>query len=72
MRRFNVSNPELNNLLIMFENKVASCWQLDGEMQQNDWNDDKFFKMEKRARILQSEVDEARANLIDKIEELLT
>jgi hypothetical protein len=61
-------SPEIKNLLTIYENKMASMWQLDGEMQ---WcEDDRIYKMEKRARILDGEVREARENLVAAIERL--
>jgi len=61
-------SPEIKNLLTIYENKMASMWQLDGEMQ---WcEDDRIYKMEKRARILDGEVREARENLVVAIERL--
>jgi hypothetical protein len=59
---------EIKFLLGKFENKLASFWQLDGEMQ---WcEDDRFYKMEKRARILSDEVNQARADLVEAIEKM--
>ena len=47
---------------------MASMWQLDGEMQ---WcEDDRIYSMERRQRVLDSEVKEARANLVAAIEKL--
>jgi len=63
-------NNEIRIAMQLFENKLASFWQLDGEMQQNDWDDDKFFRMETRQRTLQTEVDRARDNLIAEINKL--
>lgn len=54
-------NQESKNLLTLFENKLASMWQLDGEMQ---WcEDDRIYKMETRQRVLEKEVDDARGKL---------
>lgn len=62
-------NDELKYALVKFENKLASLWQLDGQLQECD-DDDRAWRYEKRQRIVQAEADEARAELIAKIEEL--
>lgn len=62
---------EIKFLLAKFENKLASLWQLDGQMHECDY-DDKFYKMERRQRILQGEVDQARSDLVAAIEKLET
>jgi hypothetical protein len=60
--------PEIKNLLTIYENKMASMWRLDGEMQ---WcEDDRIYKMESRARILSGEVAQARADLVAAIDQL--
>jgi hypothetical protein len=60
---------EMKNLLAKFENKMVSMWQLDGQLMEcND--DDRAWKMEKRQRIIQKEVDEARVELVAAIEAL--
>ena len=62
---------EMKNLLAKFENKMVSMWQLDGQLMEcND--DDLAWKMEKRQRIIQKEVDEARVELVAAIEALET
>lgn len=62
---------EMKNLLAKFENKMVSMWQLDGQLMEcND--DDRAWKMEKRQRIIQKEVDEARVELVAAIEALET
>ena len=57
---------EMKNLLTKFENKMISLWQLDGQLMECD-NDDRAWKMEKRQRIIQNEVDETRAELVAAI-----
>lgn len=61
-------NQDLKNLLTLYENKMASMWQLDGEM--NWCEDDRIYSMERRMRALDEEVKTARQNLVSKIEEL--
>lgn len=61
-------SPEVKNLLTVYENKMASMWQLDGEM--NWCDDDRIYKMESRMRILDGEVKQARDNLVAAIERL--
>jgi len=61
-------NQDLKNLLTLYENKLASMWQLDGEM--NWCEDDRIYSMERRMRKLDEEVKTARQSLINKIEEL--
>lgn len=61
-------NQDLKNLLTLYENKMASMWQLDGEM--NWCEDDRIYSMERRMRVLDEEVKTARQNLVSKIEEL--
>lgn len=61
-------SPEIKNLLAIYENKMASMWQLDGEM--NWCEDDRIYKMEQRQRILAAEVNAAREELVAAIEEL--
>lgn len=61
-------SPEIKNLLTIYENKMASMWQLDGEM--NWCDDDRIYKMESRMRILDGEVKQARDNLVAAIERL--
>ena len=61
-------NQESKNLLALFENKLSSFWQLDGEMQ---WcEDDRIYKMETRQRILEKEVDDVRGKLYAHIMKL--
>lgn len=60
---------EMKNLLAKFENKMISLWQLDGQLMECD-NDDRAWRMEKRQRIVQNEVDETRAELVAAIEAL--
>ena len=61
-------NQDLKNLLTIYENKMASMWQLDGEM--NWCEDDRIYGMERRMRILDVEVKQAREKLVAKIEEM--
>lgn len=59
-------NNEVRAAMQLFENKLASYWQLDGEMQ---WcEDDRIYKMEARLRTLEKEVDRARQDLIAAID----
>ena len=61
-------NQEIKNLLTIYENKMVSFWQLDGEMQ---WcEDDRIYSMERRQRQLDGEVKAARDNLVVAIEKL--
>ena len=61
-------NSEIRSAMQLFENKLASFWQLDGEMQ---WcEDDRIYKMEARQRTLETEVNRARADLVAAIERL--
>ena len=60
-------NQEIKNLLTIYENKMVSFWQLDGEMQ---WCIHSVYRMEQRQRVLDGEVKEARANLVAAIEKL--
>lgn len=62
-------NQELKNLFTIFENKMASMWQLDGELQWCEL-EERVYGMERRLRILDGEVKIARENLMAKIEEL--
>lgn len=60
---------EMKRLLLKYEDKMAQLWQLDGEM---EWcqDDNRIYSMEKRMRILDAEVKQARADLIKAIEKL--
>ena len=58
--------PELRALLQLFENKVASLWQIDGQIMECE-DDERAYKMENRQRRLQEEVDELRAQLVENI-----
>jgi hypothetical protein len=60
---------EMKRLLLKYEDKMARLWQLDGEM---EWcqDDNRIYSMEKRMRILDAEVKQARADLIKAIEKL--
>lgn len=62
-------NDELKFLLVKFENKMASLWQLDGQLNECE-DEDRAWRYEKRQRIVQAECDAARAELVAKIEEL--
>lgn len=62
-------NQELKSLLTIYENKMASMWQLDGEINYCE-DESQYFSMFRRMRILDGEVKQARENLVAKIEEL--
>lgn len=59
-------SPDIKNLLTIYENKLASFWQLAGEMRWCE-NDNRLYMMETRQRILDKEVKECRANLVAAI-----
>lgn len=62
-------NQEIKNLLTVYENKMASMWQLDGQL--NECQDDnRYFYLESRQRVLDQEVNIARAALVAAIERL--
>lgn len=61
-------NDELKFLLIKYENKLASLWQLDGQLNECE-DEDRAWRYEKRLRIAQTECDAIRAELVAKIEE---
>jgi hypothetical protein len=60
-------NDELKYTLVKFENKLASLWQLDGQLNECD-DADRAWSLEKRMKRVQFEADEARAELFAKIE----
>lgn len=62
-------NEEVRALLQLFENKVASLWQLDGQIMECV-DDDRAYTLEIRQRRVQSEVDDLRAQLVNKIVEV--
>ncbi len=62
-------NEELRALLQLFENKVASLWQLDGQIMECV-DDDRAYTLETRQRRVQSEVDTLRTQLVEKIVEV--
>ena len=62
-------NQEIKNLLTVYENKMASMWQLDGQLSECE-DDDRYFKLETRQRVLEQEVNIARAALVAAIERL--
>lgn len=60
---------DLKYALAKFENKLASLWQLDGQLNECE-DDNRAWSYEKRMKRVQMEADEARVELIAKIEEL--
>lgn len=62
-------NQEIRAILQLFENKVASLWQLDGQIIECV-DDDRAYSLETRQRRLQEEVDVLRAQLVSKISEI--
>lgn len=62
-------NDELKFLLLKYEDKMATLWQLEGQLNECE-DDDRAWRYEKRQRIAQTECDAARVELIAKIEEL--
>lgn len=62
-------NEEVRALLQLFENKVASLWQLDGQIMECV-DDDRAYTLENRQRRVQAEVDTLRAQLVNKIVEV--
>ena len=62
-------NEEVRALLQLFENKVASLWQLDGQIMECI-DDDRAYSLETRQRRVQSEVDTLRTQLVNKIIEV--
>lgn len=62
-------NQEIRALLQLFENKLASLWQVDGQLMECA-DDDRVYSMENRQRRLQVEADELRVQLVTKITEL--
>ncbi len=62
-------NEEVRALLQLFENKVASLWQLDGQIMECV-DDDRAYSLETRQRRVQSEVDTLRTQLVNKIIEV--
>ena len=62
-------NQEIKNLLTVYENKMASMWQLDGQLNECE-DDNRYLKLETRQRTLEQEVNIARDALVDAIERL--
>jgi hypothetical protein len=62
-------NEEVRALLQLFENKVASLWQLDGQIMECV-DDDRAYSLETRQRRVQAEVDTLRTQLVNKITEV--
>lgn len=62
-------NTEIRALLQLFENKLASFWQLDGQLHECV-DDDRAYKLESRQRVLEREVDAIREQLVSKIGEI--
>lgn len=62
-------NEEIRALLQLFENKVASLWQLDGQIMECV-DDDRAYTLETRQRRVQTEVDTLRSQLVEKIVEV--
>ena len=60
---------ETKNLLTVFENKLISMWQLDGQLSECE-DDNRYFYLESRQRILEKEVDDARGKLYAHIIQL--
>ena len=58
---------DLSALLQLFENKVASLWQIDGQLMECI-DDERAFRLEHRQRMLQKEVDALRTKLISAID----
>ena len=55
-------NNEIRALLQLFENKLASFWQLDGQLHECV-DDDRAYRLESRQRVLE------REQLMNKIHE---
>lgn len=62
-------NQEIKNLITFFENKLASYWQLEGQLHEIT-DDDRAYKLESRLPQLEKDVDLARGNLVAAIERL--
>lgn len=62
-------NNEIRAAMQLFENKLASLWQIDGQLMECA-DDDRAYRMENRQRVLEREVDAARENLINAINKL--
>lgn len=62
-------NQEIRALLQLYENKLASLWQVDGQLMECG-DDDRVYSMENRQRRLQQEADSIREQLVSKITEL--
>lgn len=62
-------NNEIRAAMQLFENKLASYWQLDGQLHECE-DDNRAYKLELRQRVLEKEVDQARKTLSAAIERL--
>lgn len=62
-------NNEIRAAMQLFENKLASLWQIDGQLMECD-DDDRAYRMETRHRTLEQEVNIARDALVAAIERL--
>ena len=62
-------NNEIRAAMQLYENKLASFWQIDGQLHECE-DDNRAYKLEARQRILEKEVDRARENLSSAIERL--
>lgn len=60
---------EIRVAMQLYENKLASFWQIDGQLSECD-DDDRAYKLETRQRNLEKEVDQARDKLVALVEKL--
>lgn len=61
-------NNEIKTLLTIYENKLSSLWQLEGQLMECD--DTRYYSLESKAENLVIAVETARRDLINAIEEL--
>lgn len=62
-------NSDLRALLQLFENKVATLWQIDGQIMET-LDDEKAYRLENRQRTVQREVDDLRDKLMSMLSSL--
>ena len=65
----NNMNQEIKRLLTVYENKMASLWQIEGQLLECE-DDNRYFKLESKQRIFNQEVNKARSDLVEAILQL--